>query len=599
MTPAGKGVLLLVIIGIIVCGKLFWYDKRPHSVKSSILATQGDVAIPDAPDASLSGADAKKLPIPTETPAGGSIKGTLYDMGWQAGTGFNYANGGQFTSKGSIFASMGLNIDIEYQDNCTTSQGKIAQFCKDYKNNPSTPFVMATYMGSGIPGALYNIMQSIKDLPEEYQPECFALWGASRGEDQVMGDPKYKSDKTKLKGAVMTSVKLDGDEDLGLKLAAAFGIPVNPDPTTYDPNALNLRYSETYTKAAAEYNSNVMEKRHVVIDGKSTGRDTTVGIDLVATWTPADVTVHNGPRGNKTVTIISTKEYSSIMPCVVVTCKAWVDQHKDIAANLIIGAAIAGDQIRSFEDIKKYATGLNAKIYKQESPDYWYKYFNGVKIPALLPDGTADSSNHLGGSMVFNLSDMANMLGIMIPGKTDNNDIYGSVYNTFGSLQHKYFASDLPTYPTYEKAFDKTVTFQVISQHPELLKGKANLPTYAGPMTNKIGNRAWHIEFETGSAEISEASSSVIDEIYNEIKGTEGSKAKLIGYTDNVGGNATNVPLSAARAAAVKKRLIEKGLEEERFFPTEGKGSAEPIADNTTDAGRAQNRRVQISLMTK
>ena len=599
MTPAGKGIIFLLLLGALVAGKFLWYDKLPHKAVASTIMTQGDVAIPDAPEASLSGPDAKKLPLPTATLSGAGAKGIMYDMGWMACTGINYANGGIQTTKGSILASLGINLTIERQGDCNVSQAKIIQFCKDYKTNPNTPFVMASYMGSGVPGALYNISQGTKDLGDAYQPICFMVIGKSYGEDQVMGDPKFKSDKNRLKGAVITSVKLDGDEDLALKLAAAFGIPVNPDPKTYDPNALNLRFSATYTDAAKEYNSNVTESRHIVINGKTTGRDTTVGIDLVATWTPGDVTVHNGPRGSKTVTIISTKEYGSIMPAVVITCRAWLDQHKDIAANLIIGTAIAGDQIRSFDDVKKCACNIDAQIYKEETGDYWYKYYNGIKIPALSSDGTTDSSNHLGGSMVFNLADMANMLGIMIPGKTDNNDIYSSVYTTFGNLQHKLFPEDLPSFTPYEKAFDKTVLFQVISQHPELLRGKAALPNYNAPMTNKIGNRAWHIEFETGSSEIAESSSPVIDEIYNEINGTDGAKAKLVGYTDNVGKQDANKALSAARAKSVLKRLMDRGLEAERFFPSEGKGDAEPIADNSTPDGRAQNRRVQISLLTK
>ena len=599
MTPAGKGALLLIIIGALIAGKFFWYDKRPKPAAPSVIMTQGDAAIPDAPEASLSGPDAKKLPFPGTEISGGSIKGTMYDMGWQACTGFNYANGGTQTTKGSIFASLGFSITIERKIDCNESQAKIAQFCKDMKSNPNTPFVMATYMGSGIPGALYNIMQLTKDLGDEYQPIGFIPIGKSYGEDQVMGDPIYKADKTKLKGAVMVCVKLDGDEDLGLKLAAAFGGNINPDPTTFDKDALNLKFVQTYTDAAKEYNANVTETRHIVVNGKTTGRDTTIGINLVATWTPGDATVHNGPRGSKTVSIISTKEYSSIMPAIVITCKAWIDQHKEAAANLIIGTAIAGDQIRSFEDVKKFACGINAKIYKEESEDYWYKYYNGIKIPALLPDGTTDSGNHLGGSMVFNLADMANMMGIMIPGKTDNNDIYSSVYTTFGTLQHKIFPNDLPTFLPYEKAFDKTILFQVISQHPELLKGKASLPNYNVAMTNKVANRAWHIEFETNSAEISEVSSSVIDEIYREINGTEGSKAKIVGFTDNVGKKASNKILSAERAKSVMKRLIDRGLEQDRFFPTEGMGDESPIGDNSTEAGRSQNRRVQITLLTK
>ena len=601
MTPGGKGLILLLIVGLCCGGYYFWNKHKPMKVSSAIIVTQGEVATPDAPEASLPAGDAKKLPLPSSDVAAGSIKGIEYDMGWQAGTGFNLANGGLQTTKGSIYSQMGFSLTIERQPNCNTSQAKIIQFCKDYAKDPNTPFVLATYMGTGIMGALCNIDNALRDakVPEQYWPQGFMMPGASYGEDQVMGDPKYKEDPNNLLGAVMVCVKLDGDEDCGFKYAGAFGKPVNPNPKTYDPGALNLRFVDDYTIAATDYNANVSETRRIVINGVDTHRDTTIGINLVATWTPGDVTVHNGPRGANTITIISTKEYGSIMPAVIITCSKWITDHPDVAANLIIGTAIAGDQIRSFEDVKKFACGINAKIYKEESQEYWYKYFNGVKIPVLKKDGTPDSSNHLGGSRVYNLADMANMVGIMIKGKTDNNDIYASVYNTFGALQHKYFPEDLPSYPTYEKGFNKDILFHVISTHPELLIGKANLPSMEGTMTTKVGNVSKHVEFDLGSAEISNSSDDVIDGIYQDLVSTPEAKVQLIGHTDNSGDNSKNEALSLARAASVKKRLIQKGLEENRFFAVEGKGSSQPVAPNTTDDGRRQNRRVQIILLTK
>ena len=70
-------------------------------------------------------------------------------------------------------------------------------------------------------------------------------------------------------------------------------------------------------------------------------------------------------------------------------------------------------------------------------------------------------------------------------------------------------------------------------------------------------------------------------------------------YTDDRGNAAKNVKLSAARAAAVKAYLVGKGVAADRVT-TKGAGSANPIGDNKTDAGRAQNRRVEIkSVITE
>jgi OOP family OmpA-OmpF porin len=77
-------------------------------------------------------------------------------------------------------------------------------------------------------------------------------------------------------------------------------------------------------------------------------------------------------------------------------------------------------------------------------------------------------------------------------------------------------------------------------------------------------------------------------------------KAKLddvaVGHTDSIGSDAYNQKLSLRRAEAVKAYLVSKGIEANRVY-TEGKGEKQPVADNKTAAGRAQNRRVEIEVV--
>lgn len=583
---SGKLALGLIVIGIAFSLKVFWWDKRPREVEES--KTFGQVSLPDAPEASLSGNAAVKLEFPSETPANnGGTKINWYIMAWQSQNGVIYANGGKQTTQGSLFDRSGLDISLIRQDDCAQSCAELVKFCKEYKDNPNTPGVFITFMGSGIPAYITGISEAVKDLGPEYQPIAFLTTGKSFGEDQIMGDLKYKDNKQNLKGAVMVGYRMDGDNDLGLKLCGDNGIKVNSDETTYDPDALNLMYCKDFLDAVVKYNSGYKETRHIVKGGKTTGNDTTVSPDLVATWTPGDVNAHNGKGG---VTIISTREYASIMPNITITCKKWLNDHRTAAEEITKDAAIAGDQIRSFEDAKRYACKLNAKVYDEQDGEYWYKYYNGVKI---------DENTHLGGSMVFNLGDMANMLGIYIEGQTDHNDIYGAVYNTFGTLQSKYYSKDLPSFLPYNKAFDKSVLMSVVSSNPDLLKGKVNITDYANTtMTNKIGNKSYHIEFVTGSAEITESSKSVLDDIYQDAVTADGTKVLIGGHTDNTGSQDANASLSKQRAQSVLNYLKTKGLEPARL-QAEGYGSSKPVADNSTASGRAQNRRVEITLLGK
>jgi outer membrane protein OmpA-like peptidoglycan-associated protein len=506
-------------------------------------------------------------------------------MAWQSQNGMAYANGGKQTTKGSLFDRSGLDVSLIRQDDCAQSCAELVKFCKEYKENPNTPGVFITFMGSGIPAYITGISNAVKDLGPEYQPVAFLTTGKSYGEDQVIGDRKYKDNKQNLKGATIVGYRMDGDLDLALKLAGDNGVKVNVDETTYDPDALNFMYCKDFLDAVVKYNSGYKESRHIVKNGKTIGRDTTVTSDLVATWTPGDVNAHNGRGG---VTIISTKEYSSIMPNITITCRKWLNDHRTEAEEITKDAAIAGDQIRSFDDAKKFACELNAKIYDEQNGKYWYDYYNGIK---------ADDDTHLGGSMVFNLGDMANMLGIYVEGKTDNIDIYKSIYNTFGTLQSKYYFKDLPSYLDYTKAFDKSVLMSVVANNPDLLKGKINLTDYSNTkMTNKIGNKSYHIEFVTGSAQISESSKDVLDQIFQDAVTADGTKILIGGYTDNVGNESSNMNLSEQRALSVLNYLKEKGLTPTRL-ESKGYGSSNPIADNSSSSGRAQNRRVEISIL--
>ncbi len=68
------------------------------------------------------------------------------------------------------------------------------------------------------------------------------------------------------------------------------------------------------------------------------------------------------------------------------------------------------------------------------------------------------------------------------------------------------------------------------------------------------------------------------------------------GYTDSIGTAGYNQALSVRRADAVKKYLVDKGIEPNRVY-TEGKGAKDPVADNKTAAGRAKNRRVEVEVV--
>ena len=70
----------------------------------------------------------------------------------------------------------------------------------------------------------------------------------------------------------------------------------------------------------------------------------------------------------------------------------------------------------------------------------------------------------------------------------------------------------------------------------------------------------------------------------------------IYGHTDSTGSDAINNPLSVKRAEAVSEYLLSKGVAETQIKSVEGFGSQQPVADNSTAAGRAENRRVEIFM---
>ncbi|MBX2882093.1 MAG: OmpA family protein [Granulosicoccus sp.] len=73
---------------------------------------------------------------------------------------------------------------------------------------------------------------------------------------------------------------------------------------------------------------------------------------------------------------------------------------------------------------------------------------------------------------------------------------------------------------------------------------------------------------------------------------------QLGGHTDNVGSASENLDLSKRRVMSVVKYLVANGVDGERLKPF-GFGESRPIVSNTTAAGRAQNRRIELSVITQ
>lgn len=106
------------------------------------------------------------------------------------------------------------------------------------------------------------------------------------------------------------------------------------------------------------------------------------------------------------------------------------------------------------------------------------------------------------------------------------------------------------------------------------------------------------ILFETNSDKLLPESFEILDEVAFVMEKNARLRIRVEGHTDDVGTETYNQDLSARRAASVMKYLLEKGIAEDRLESI-GCGEGTPIADNKTEEGKQQNRRVEFVILRR
>ena len=113
---------------------------------------------------------------------------------------------------------------------------------------------------------------------------------------------------------------------------------------------------------------------------------------------------------------------------------------------------------------------------------------------------------------------------------------------------------------------------------------------------NLILNMPSNITFQTASADMNASFYKVLDGVALVLKKYDKTVIEVAGHTDSVGEADYNQGLSERRAGAVTQYLTSKGVKQERTISIGG-GENHPVASNDTDSGRAQNRRVELTLL--
>jgi outer membrane protein OmpA-like peptidoglycan-associated protein len=103
------------------------------------------------------------------------------------------------------------------------------------------------------------------------------------------------------------------------------------------------------------------------------------------------------------------------------------------------------------------------------------------------------------------------------------------------------------------------------------------------------------VSFDVGRHAIKSNMRPVLDRLASTLNQHPVTTVTIIGHTDSTGSDAVNDPLSINRAASTRDYLVQRGVSAQRIA-IDGRGSRQPVADNSTAAGRAMNRRVEIFI---
>jgi OmpA-OmpF porin, OOP family len=120
-------------------------------------------------------------------------------------------------------------------------------------------------------------------------------------------------------------------------------------------------------------------------------------------------------------------------------------------------------------------------------------------------------------------------------------------------------------------------------------------PAVKQEIVEKVNYVAKNVLFKLGSDKLTPESFIALDELVDVLKKNANLQLSIDGYTDNTGTPKINLSLSQQRADAVKKYLVQKGIDAARIKSV-GHGQENPVADNSTEEGRARNRRVEMKV---
>jgi NitT/TauT family transport system substrate-binding protein len=290
-------------------------------------------------------------------------------------------------------------------------------------------------------------------------------------------------------------------------------------------------------------------------------------VDAAVTWEP-DLSAAVAARGDQAHVLVSTTSASNIIADTLVARQEVIDSAPETLRDFVHG------WFEGIEQMKNDPAGSNAIVGKA----------------LKLDDETV--SGMLSGLKLTPYADNAQFYGL-----SGGRPHYDTLFNTAFVIWRK---KGLVTRPVEAKDWADTqfitaLASEYASQKVEEPKVAAKAPS---AKDRAIINKQIQIHFTPGSDEIMPGSFFVLDSLGETMTSFGNTYLRVEGNTDATGSPTANMSLSERRALAVKNYIVQTfpNIDPNRFQAV-GRGSTNPVADNSTEAGRQLNRRTEIKVI--
>jgi OmpA-OmpF porin, OOP family len=421
--------------------------------------------------------------------------------------------------------------------------------------------------------------------------------GYSSGEDCLMGPESWKKDPQNAKGALIVTAVPYCDFNVVVNWAADNKIPVNADEKVYNPDAINFVNASDHIEASQKFISNAKVSLKNVKTGQQENRE----IDAVATWTPGDVMAAQGRssinfkgKSEKLQKIISTEQYSAMMPHILFANEDFIKKHPEYIETLLRCFARAGAKIKGDPAyFKNRVAALNSSVFNLDGkgPTFWAKYFDVVE----------ENGVKLGGSRVNDIADNRHLFGLDgTKGLADS--VFGISYNSHAQRLQKLLPERMPNFTPVEQVVDLSFVKKMSDEVGNVVASTGSSANASSVDTVVKAN--FDITFDSGSSELKPSEIAKLNEIRSLLIRASNTKVIVEGHTDNAGDSSKNIELSKSRANSVWTWLKASdesrvNINDQRIISVDGYGSMNPISgtkDAQTNDDKTKNRRVTIIL---